>query len=97
MSLDETCVEQMLRMVEETVPAPLLAITHSEHPDQHSSPFESASDKEVLVLMNAVYHSMQESKITSKTALERIGVMEPFDRFPEIVQVFKESLQRGDK
>ena len=34
--------EQLLRLIEETVPVPLLAITNSEHPDQHATPFEGA-------------------------------------------------------
>jgi hypothetical protein len=53
-------------------------------------PFEDGSAKEILVLLEQVYKAMIESKISHFTAIERLRVMEPFDRFPELVESFKE-------
>jgi hypothetical protein len=83
-------LEPLLRLVEETVPVPLLAITNSEHPDRHSTPYETASSRELLDLLTRVYDAMRESNVPRSTALERLRVMEPFDRFPELVQIFNE-------
>ena len=83
-------VEPLLRMVEETVPVPLFAITNSESPDKHSAPFEDASAKEILALLKRVYEAMMESKIPRHTAIDRLRVMEPFDRFPELLESFRE-------
>jgi hypothetical protein len=89
-------VEPLLRMIEETVPVPLLAITNSEHPDQHSDPFEGSSSKEILALLGRVYDAMTASRIPRTTVIERLRVMEPFDRFPELVAFFEEQ-QQHDK
>ena len=77
-------------MIEETVPVPLLAITNSEHPDQHAAPFERAPDREVLELLSRIYQAMIESGIPHATAIQRLRVMEPFDGYPELVQSFAE-------
>jgi hypothetical protein len=87
---DRKVVDPLLRMIEETVPVPLLAITNSEHPDKHSAPFEGASIKELLDLLGRVYEAMLESKVPHVTAIERLRVMEPFDRFPELVESLEE-------
>jgi len=84
----------LLRFVEETVPIPLLTITNSEHPDTHSSPFELASAKEILALMKDVYAVMLSAKVQPSEALERLAVMEPFDRYPELVETFKDEARK---
>lgn len=90
LNADKKLVEPILRMIEETVPVPLLAITNSEHPDKHTYPFEDCSEKEVLALLNKVYNAMVDSKVPHSTAVERLRVMEPFDRFPELVESFND-------
>jgi len=89
-------VAPLLRIIEETVPVPLLTITNSENPDRHATPFEGVSAKEILELMSKVYGAMRESKVTHATAVERLRVMEPFDRFPELVETFNERY-RGER
>jgi hypothetical protein len=93
LSSDSVVVESLIRMIEETVPVPLLTITNSEHPDQHCPPFEGSSAKEIQKLLSLVYEAMLDSKVTPTVALERLRTMEPFDRFPELVETFKEQLQ----
>ena len=86
-------VAPLLRIIEETVPVPLLTITNSENPDRHAEPFEGASAKEILELISKVYGAMRESNVPHATAVERLRVMEPFDRYPELVETFKERYQ----
>ena len=95
MNADRKNVELLLRMVEETVPVPLLAITNSEHPDKHGLPFEDSSAKEISALLRRVYDAMLESKVPRATAMERLRVMEPFDRYPELVESLAEQLTRN--
>jgi hypothetical protein len=87
---DRPLVEPVLRMIEETVPVPLLAITNSEQPDKHSAPFEDTLPKEIIRLLGLVYQAMRDSKVPHARAIERLRVMEPFDRFPELVQSLEE-------
>jgi len=86
-------VEPLLRLIEETVPIPLLTITNSEQPDKHGVPFDGASDKEIAALLERVYVAMADAGISRAVAVERLRVMEPFDRYPEIVEVFLEEHQ----
>lgn len=83
-------VDPILRTIEESVPVPLLIITNSEKPDSQSPPFDGASHSEIVALVERVYRAMRGSEVPKKTALERLRVMEPFDRFPEIVASFEE-------
>jgi len=91
---DPDIVNPLLRLIEETVPIPLLTITNSEHPDTHCGPFEGASTKEIYALMGDVYAVMLSAKVNRSEALERLAVMEPFDRYPELVETFKEQLRQ---
>ena len=95
MNADRKNVELLLRMVEETVPVPLLAITNSEHPDKHRLPFEDSLCEGVSALLRRVYDAMLESKIPRATAMERLRVMEPFDRYPELVESLAEQLTQN--
>ncbi len=88
-------VASLLRFIEETVPIPLLTITNSENPDAHSGPFEYAPSKEIYALLQQVYDVMLAAKVPSPEAIERLTVMEPFDRYPELVETFKEELGKS--
>lgn len=83
-------IEPLLRMVEETVPVSQLTLTNSEHPDKHAAPFENAHVKEVADILEKVYEAMKESGVSHRIAIDRLRVMEPFDRFPELVETFIE-------
>lgn len=87
-------VEKLLRMVEETFPVSFLTITNSEQPDMHADSFEGVSAKEILSLMTEIYQVMVDSKMKPDTAIERLRVMEPFYRFPELVETFSEKTMR---
>lgn len=93
---NRTLVDPILRSIEETVPLPLLTITNSENPDRHSSPFDGTGNPEIVTLVERVYRAMRGSKVPKKTALERLRVMEPFDRFPEIIAAFEEGQRDHD-
>jgi hypothetical protein len=89
-------VEPVLRTIEETVPVPLLTITNSENPDNHSPAFEGSGKGELTELVKSVYRAMRASKMSQRVVFERLRVMEPFDRFPEIVAAFEESQNKNN-
>lgn len=90
LSTGRKLVEPILRLIEETVPGPQLVMTNSEHPDHLAAPFEGASTKEVQALLVQVYEAMRRSQVPHSTAIERLLVMEPFDRYPELVETLRE-------
>lgn len=93
LQVDRKVVDPLLRLIEETVPIPLLTITNSERPDTHAGPFELAPSREVYSLLREVYDVMMSTKIKQVEALERLAVMEPFDRYPELIQRLKEEVE----
>ena len=47
---------------------------------------------EITTLLRRVYEAMTKSGLATSTALDRLRVMEPFDRFPELVASFEEEI-----
>jgi Histidine kinase-, DNA gyrase B-, and HSP90-like ATPase len=83
-------LETLLRMVEETVPGPLIALDVSEKPDEQSTPFESSAASEVLAVLSRVYRALRKGGLTDTDARARLLGMEPFNQFPELVTSFEE-------
>jgi len=80
----------MLRLIEETIPVPLITITDREKPDQTIGPFEGAKEAEILEVMRQVFASLRVSGLSRKDALLRLAHFEPFPRFPQLLQAIAE-------
>lgn len=86
----------LLRLVEETVPTPLIAIDHTEKPEEQASPFERASMTEVRDVLVQVYRVLRRGGSSSKSAREQMLLMEPFRNYPELVSSIDEIEEDGD-
>src|SRR5205807_707680 len=84
-------LDRLLRLVEETVPIPTIALDASLRPDDQSQPFDHAASREVLDVMRSIYSAILGQGLKTDAALNRVAVMEPFNKFPELVQVLRES------
>ncbi len=80
----------LLRLIEETIPVPLITITDREKPDQTVSPFEASEESEILEVMRQVFASLRASGLSRKDALLRLAHFEPFPCFPELLQTIQE-------
>lgn len=80
----------LLRLIEETIPVPLITITDREKPDQTVGPFETSKESEILEVMRQVFASLRASGLSRKEALLRLAHFEPFPRFPELLQTIQE-------
>lgn len=78
-------LKSFLRLIEETVPVPLIAIDHSEQPEEQAAPFENASSKEIQNIIKKIYTALVNAGYSDKAARERISSMEPFQNFPELI------------
>lgn len=85
---DSETLTALWRLLEETVPTPLIGINESEDPAAHGAPFEGSDAAEILALMARVYKAMLASGQSSKDARRRLALIEPFDRFPELLETF---------
>lgn len=80
----------LLRLIEETIPVPLITITDREKPDQTIGPFEAAKESEIVEVMRQVLASLRASGLSRKDALLRLAHFEPFPRFPQLLQAVHE-------
>jgi hypothetical protein len=82
--------EALLRMIEETVPAPLISLDDSQNPDEQAGPFEGAATAEVEDLLRRTYISLRSAGLAPAHARERLAGTEPFNRFPELIATLEE-------
>lgn len=75
----------LLRLVEETVPVPLVAIDHAEHPDQQAGPFEAVSPSEMRELLGVLFQVFRRNGMTGNEARTKLLGMEPFHHSPELI------------
>lgn len=78
-------LEAVLRLVEETVPIPMIALNVSEKPDSMSSPYEESSTADLMEVLQRLYRALRSEGLSDIRARERLAVIEPFDRFPELI------------
>ena len=84
----------LLRLIEETIPVPLITITDREKPDQTIGPFESTKEAEILEVMRQVLASLHASGLSRKDAVLRLAHFEPFSRFPQLLQTLVEEYKK---
>lgn len=84
-------VESLLRMIEETVPSPLISLDASQTPDEQAAPFEGAPAREVDDLLRRTYESLRAAGHTPAVARERLGGIEPFNHFPELIATLEDN------
>ena len=87
---DAPKLSALLRLIEETIPVPLIMTTDREMPDRTVGPFETTKDSEVLEVMRQVFASLKASGLSQDDALLRVAHIEPFGRFPELLQSLRE-------
>ena len=80
----------LIRLIEETIPVPLITITDREKPDQTIGPFESSKESEILEVMQQVFASLRATGLSRGDALLRLAHFEPFPRFPQLLQAIQE-------
>jgi hypothetical protein len=81
-------IQAMLRIIEETVPVPLIILNGSNNPDKIQRPFEDAPPDELIKIMEAVWNSLKKTGMPSDEAKKRLKNMEPFSDYPSTVSVF---------
>jgi len=81
----DTGLNQLLQLIEETVPVPLISIRESEQPELQGSPYDGISHTAVLQMMKLLYRSLIAQKKTDEQARSMILNIEPFNNFPQYI------------
>lgn len=85
-SMDLKAIKPLIRLLEETLPVPLIVINESENPDSFFRPFEKATaSNELKDLLKTVYNSLLNTN-TPEQAKIRLLLIEPFNEYPELIE-----------
>lgn len=79
-------VNAMLRFLEETVPVQKIWLDAAEKNHSNAIPYEGVDESILFADMKRVWEMLLESGVTEDEARMRIGVMEPFNRYPEKIK-----------
>jgi hypothetical protein len=89
-SSNPSAVRALLKMIQETVPVPLITIANSEDPQGHAAPFEQAPTHQVQAVMRQVYQALLEGGHSPAEARNRLAQMDAFEGFPELLATLDE-------
>lgn len=78
--------EAMVRLLEETVPVPLIILNHADGPGRQAAPFEETAPGAVQSVLTDVVRAMRRTGTSSKEIVDRLLTMEPFSDFPGLVR-----------
>ena len=87
-------VSNFLRLVEETIPVPLILIDGSENPDKFGE--QKKAPPEMHEVFRALHAALCAGGSSPEVAFEQLAATEPFHRYPELLAVFKERERIGD-
>jgi hypothetical protein len=89
-------VVQFLRVVEDTIPVPLILIDGSEQPDKLGDPATNKAPPEIQKYFRSLHTALCEAEQNPKEAFDHLAATEPFHRYPEMLAAFKETEHIGD-
>jgi Histidine kinase-, DNA gyrase B-, and HSP90-like ATPase len=79
-------VESMVRLLEETVPVPLIILNHADGQGRQAAPFEETAPDAVRSVLTDVVRAMRRAGTSGKEIVGRLLTMEPFSDFPDLVR-----------
>ena len=85
-STDSKRLQQILRLVEEYVPVQQIWVDMAEGDESQGQPFESAQEREIVGLIEALYSALINAGLSHTDALERLGSTEAIGERFELVE-----------
>ncbi|MBO8093648.1 MAG: ATP-binding protein [Prosthecochloris sp.] len=79
-------VEDVLQMIEEMVPVPLMTLRENENENPLGRPYEATGSDAVLSAMRLMFQNMVTDGISSDLAKARIAGIEPFNLYTEYLE-----------
>ena len=83
-------IARMLRLIEDTVPVPLIIADHCERAEDMLRPCENTLSRDYEAMLRAMYGTYVDMGCTPQEAVECIAGSEPFMYAPELVELFCE-------
>jgi hypothetical protein len=79
-------IEQLLKLLEITLPIPAIVLNESRYSDQAGEEKPPVKDTDVLEMMKTVYHRLLNEGYSKKRAREELFYIDPFSDFPHLVE-----------
>jgi Histidine kinase-, DNA gyrase B-, and HSP90-like ATPase len=89
---DGPLVEALLRLVEETVPVPLIVLDHISGESRLAAPFEGAESDAISNVIEGLAKALRDNGLAPGEVAEHLSLMEPFYDRPNLIT---EMLDRG--
>jgi len=78
-------LDALLRLLEETVPVEQIWLDAAEQSHDHAAPYAGIEFSTIKADMRRVLAFLEQTGINHKTAIERLRSIEPFDRYPKLI------------
>jgi len=88
-------VRDAIKLIEETVPSAHIVITAAEKPDQMAAPLEGIAYGDFEGIVSSLFGSFLDSGCSAEDALDRICSIEPFNLYPEYLELYASKV-RGE-
>jgi hypothetical protein len=85
-----------LRLIEETIPVPLIAIDHAENPEQQAPSLDTVTEAEMRQMVLQARDQLRSQGMGDEEILRVLATMEGSDRYPEIIAAVLEPRSGGD-
>lgn len=82
--VDSSTVQTVLRLIEETVPVPLIALNEAEKPNEQARPYEHTGE-EVNTLLRRLYTDLTAAGRPADDTRKLLSLMEPFSYYPHLI------------
>ncbi|TAH22529.1 MAG: ATP-binding protein [Cytophagales bacterium] len=79
-------INELLRLVEETIPISLITIRESENPEQQGKPFEASNHDDIKKMIGDMYKAQLKNGKSEEQAKGYILSIEPFNLYPQYVE-----------
>jgi len=89
-------IASFLRLIEETIPVPLILIDGSENPHMLGYQSQKKAPQEMHDAFRDLHAALCADGRSREIAFEQLAATEPFHRYPELLAVFKERERIGD-
>jgi hypothetical protein len=84
----------LLKLIEETLPKEQIWLDNQESVESRTDPFESVDKQELVSVLSPIFEFLKSQELAVDDIRKHLLAMEPFNRFPNIVNSFCNS-QRG--
>ncbi|WP_281321904.1 ATP-binding protein [Flavobacterium aestivum] len=79
-------IQKLIRIIEETVPGPIIIAKENEYPDSMVRPFEKTPSEEIVSLMKELFIGWIKQGFNSDIAKRKLLTTEPFSDYPQLIE-----------